>query len=221
MNMTKGPARLGFVVALLALLIAPLAFGGHSAQAQGPTQNTYYGSGLDDGVMVGASIDDVLCGETENSASGGWVIRIDEGDCDGGAVGGATITFSLDGAAAEQTATWSPANSADLSLTVAAMPQPTAEPTAMVEPTDGDGMTDGDGDGMTDGDGDGMTDGDGDGMTDGDGDGMTDGDGPGMVDTGNAGLVSSASSSSLLALALGFLAVAGIAGARVATRRVS
>ena len=212
MNMTKGPARLGFAAALLALLIAPLAFGVHSAHAQGPTQNIYYGTGLDDGVMIAASIDGALCGETENSASDGWVIYVDEGACDGAAADGATITFTLDGAEAEQTATWSPANSEQLSLTVAAM-----------EGDDGDdGMTNGDDgdDGMTNGDdGD---DGD-DGMTNGDDgdDGMTDDTGPGLPDDGNAGLVSSNSSSSLLALALGFLAVAGIAGARVATRRVS
>ena len=40
-------------------------------------------------------------------------------------------------------------------------------------------------------------------------------------DVGNAGLVGSSSSSPLAALALAFFAVAGIAGARVATRRVS
>ena len=45
--------------------------------------------------------------------------------------------------------------------------------------------------------------------------------GPEIVDTGNAGLVSSASGSPLFALVLGFLAVAGLAGARVSTRRVS
>ena len=50
----------------------------------------------------------------------------------------------------------------------------------------------------------------------GDGDAM-----PGEPDVGNAGLVQSAGGSSLLALVLGSLAVAGIAGARVATRRVS
>ena len=42
-----------------------------------------------------------------------------------------------------------------------------------------------------------------------------------MMTTGNAGLVSSESGSPLLALVLGFLAVAGLAGARVSTRRVS
>ena len=187
MNMTKGPARLGFVAALLALLIAPLAFGVHSAQAQGPTQNIYYGTGLDDGVVVAASIGDVLCGETTNSAADGWVIYVDEGDCGDGAAEGATVTFTLDGAKAEQTVTWSPANVELLSLTVAVMVEPTveptAEPTATAEPVDTMG--------------------------------------PEIVDTGNAGLVSSASGSPLFALVLGFLAVAGLAGARVSTRRVS
>ena len=128
MNMTKGPARLGFAAALLALLIAPLAFGVHSAHAQGPTQNIYYGTGLDDGVMIAASIDDVVCDETANSAADGWVIYIDDGACGGGAADGATIVFTLDGAKAEQTATWSPANVEQLTLTVAVMPvEPTVE----------------------------------------------------------------------------------------------
>jgi hypothetical protein len=46
-------------------------------------------------------------------------------------------------------------------------------------------------------------------------------DAPEPGETGNAGLVSGATGSSLLVLALGILAVAGIAGARVSTRRVS
>ena len=189
MNMTKGPARLGFAAALLALLIAPLAFGVHSAHAQGPTQNIYYGTGLDDGVMIAASIDDVVCDETANSAADGWVIYIDDGACGGGAADGATIVFTLDGAKAEQTATWSPANVEQLTLTVAVMVEPTVEPTAMVEPT----ATAEPEDTM----------------------------GPEMMTTGNAGLVSSDSGSPLFALVLGFLAVAGLAGARVSTRRVS
>ncbi len=64
----------------------------------------------------------------------------------------------------------------------------------------------------------------GDGMGD-NGDGMGDnGDGMGAPEPGEpgqAGLVTSTTGSSLLALALGILAVAGIAGARVSTRRVS
>ncbi len=187
MNMTKGPARLGFAVALLALLIAPLAFGVHSAQAQGPTQNIYYGTGLEDGVIIAASIDDVLCSETTNSASDGWVIYVDEGACGGGAADGATIVFKLNGAKAAETATWSPTNVEQLTLTVAVMVEPTAVATEEPEasPTPDDTM------------------------------------GPEAPIVGNAGLVSSDSGSPLLALVLGFVAVAGLAGARVSTRRVS
>ena len=197
MNMTKGPARLGFAVALLALLIAPLAFGVHSAQAQGPTQNIYYGTGLEDGVIIAASIDDVLCSETTNSASDGWVIYVDEGACGGGAADGATIVFKLNGAKAAETATWSPTNVEQLTLTVAVMVEPTVEPTVVAtevatEEPEATATA-----------------------------APVDTMGPEMVETGNAGLVSSASGSPLLALVLGFLAVAGLAGARVSTRRVS
>ena len=180
----NGPARLGFMAALLALLIAPLAFGFHSAQAQGITSATYYGT-ADAGATVGASVGDALCAETDADADGEWLITINENDCDGGAVAGATVNFSVDGKTAEQSETWSLGGSPSdiakgITLTVAVMEEPpvvaTEEAVAVVTPPE----------------------------------------------TGNAGLASAGSSSSaLMALVLGLIAVGGIAGARVSTRRVS
>ncbi len=212
MNMMKRTARLGFVAALFALLLGPLAFSAQSALAQAPPAIFY---GTDNaGSTISASIDGVECGSTE-ATDQGWAIEIAQNACGGNAGAGATVHFAIDGAAAAETATWA-SGGHSISLTVAP-----PEPDDGMD-GDGDGM-DGDGDGM-DGDGDGM-DGDGDGM-DGDGDGMDD-DGDGMTpgdkgDTGNAGFATgSGSASPLLALALGVLALAGVAGARTVTGRVS
>ncbi len=188
----NGPARLGFMVALLALLIAPLAFGFHSAQAQGITKATYYGT-ADAGATVGAHVGDALCAETDARADGQWLLTVNEGDCDGGAKDGATVSFSVNGKTAEQSETWrvggSPSDIANgIALTVAVMvdPAPVATEEAMPVATE-EAM-------------------------------------PVVTppETGNAGLASAGSSSSaLMALVLGLIAVGGIAGARVSTRRVS
>ncbi len=180
MNRTIGPARLGFAAALLALLLGPLALGFHTAHAQGPDTAQYWGTGLDAGDTVAASIDGTECSSTTANADGQWTLKVGPGDCS--PEDADTVSFSINGDAAEETAMWSGGDVSEVSLTVAAMP--------------GDG--DDNGEAMP-----------------------GDGDGVGMPDTGNAGLVTGSSSSALAALALGFLAVAGIAGARVATRRVS
>ena len=174
---TIGPARLGFAAALLALLLGPLALGFHSAHAQGIDVASFYGSGVEAGATVGVTLDGAECGSVDADADGNWLLEVGPSDaCD--LEDGATVGFTVNGDAAEQTATWSaggfPPDAAGYTLTVAAMPEPDPTPTTPTEPT-----------------------------------------------TGNAGLVTSTAGSSLLALALGILAVAGIAGARVATRRVS
>ena len=219
MDTMNRPARLGFAAALLALLLAPLVFGAQTALAH-PTEATYYGGGQEAGTTISASIDGEACDSFDVGDDGIWVLRVDEGDCNGNAVEGATVNFHIGDAKAEQSVTWAPGDVQSLALT----PAPAME----------DGMDDGDGmDGMDDaGDGmdDGMDDGDGmDGMDDADGmDGMDDGDDgmEGMTpgdkgDTGNTGLATgSGASSMLLVLALGVLAATGVAGARTATGRI-
>ena len=202
MRLTSGPARLGLVAALFALLLGSLAVGSQTAYAQGPDAAQYYGTGLTAGDTVSASVGGVECSSTTANAGGEWVLQVAAGDpCS--PTEGATVNFSVNGEAAEQTETWTaggtPADVAGISLTVADMGG------------GDDGMGDGD-DGMGDGD-DGMGDGD-DGMGDGD-DGM-DVEPP---DTGNAGLAASSSASHALALGLGALAVAMLAGARAVTGR--
>ena len=214
MNMKKRPARLGFAAALFALLLGPLVFGAQSALAQVSLPAVIYGVGQEAGTTITAHIDGEVCGSTEVNDAGEWLISISDGDCNGAAGADATVSFMIGDAAAAETVTWASGHH-EVSLTVAP-PEP--------EPDDGmdDGMDDGADDGMDDGADDGMDDGADDGMDDGmdDTDGMTT---PGdKGDTGNAGFVTgSGSASALLVLALGVLALAGVAGARTVTGRVS
>ena len=202
MNLAKGPARLGFAAALLALLLAPMAFGASSTLAQVSLPANYYGY-VDAGQTVAASAGDQECGSSVADADGFWHIVVDGAPC---GVEGTEISFTVDGDAAEQTVTWSSGDAPDditagITLTVAAMDDGMEDPD--------DGMEDPD-DGMEDPD-DGMEDPD-DGM-----DSMTPGD---KGDTGNAGLVTQSGTSALAVLALGVLALAGVAGARTVTGRI-
>ena len=133
---TNGPARLGFAAALLALLLAPLALGLHSAHAQGPTVARYYGVGLEAGDVVGAWVNGVECASATADASGNWILDVDE-SCP--ATDGDTVNFSLNGSVVEETETWSPGGTpADqangVTLTVS-MTQP--EPDVPAEPDTG------------------------------------------------------------------------------------
>ncbi len=135
---TNGPARLGFAAALLALLLAPLALGFHSAHAQGPDVAQYYGTGLAAGDTVGVTLDGAECASAAADAAGNWIVNVGASDActleDGDTVG-----FTLNGAAAEQTETWEaggqPSDAAGISLTVAA-------PAPDDDKKDGPGMSD-------------------------------------------------------------------------------
>ncbi len=141
MNRVNGPARLGFAAALLALLLAPLALGFHSAHAQGVDVATYYGAGVDAGATVGVTFDGAECASTTADDAGQWLVSVGASDAcaldDGVSVG-----FTVNGDAAEQTETWSegggPADPANgVTLTVAEVVEPEPDP----EPTNGNGMT--------------------------------------------------------------------------------
>ena len=125
MNRVKGPARLGFAAALLALLLAPLALGFHTANAQAVDKATYYGAGLEAGATVAASVDGTECSSTTVADNGEWVLEVSATDaCE--PEDGDTVNFSIDGNAANETETWEPGGTpADLtngvSLTAAAM----------------------------------------------------------------------------------------------------
>ena len=193
MNLAKGPARIAAVAALLALLIGPMLFGASSALAQGAPAN-YYGGGLTEGDTVTASIGDVECGSATADAAGGWHIAIGaDNDCN--PVDGATVNFAVNGKAAEQSATYAAGGLPDdtangITLTIEVMEDPPAPEPTPVMP-DVEEEEDKP-------------------------DAM-----PVVVDTGNAGLGGQTSSASALAvLALGVLALAGVAGARTVTGRI-
>ena len=97
----------GLVASLFMLVLVPALWSAGPAAAQlNLPQAVLWGTGLDEGVMVVASIDGAECGSTPADADGAWVIEVHPGDCDGGAVAGATITFTVGGVQADQTVTW-------------------------------------------------------------------------------------------------------------------
>ncbi len=104
---STGVFRTGFLTVLVA--VAALGLGlalASTVHAQNPPF-TAYGAGLTDGDSVEAFADGNSCGTTTADSSGEWVLIINEGDCDGGAADGATVSFYLNGSAANETETWS------------------------------------------------------------------------------------------------------------------
>ena len=104
MTIAKGPARLGFVVALVALMLGPALFSATSAHAQNPPA-TYYGVATS-GDSISAVIGGTTCDTTTADANGEWLIVIPENGCDGNAVAGAAVSFTLNGDTADQSETW-------------------------------------------------------------------------------------------------------------------
>jgi hypothetical protein len=172
MILSKNLTRLGGVVAVAALLLsAGFAFTS-TARAQAPM--LLYGPAESLDSVIGVLVDGTHCkdadvGEESSSSTGFlWVAQIDDGEC--GASAGSVITFTLDGAATNETETWAAGGAPDdvavgITLTL----------------VDDGGVT--------------------------------------PPDTGDAGLVVVSVSSPWLALGLGALAVAMLAGARTATGR--
>lgn len=179
MILTKGLTRIGFAVAAAAMMLGTLGLiSGTSAHAQNPPA-TYYGGGLASGDSVAALVGGVECGTATADANGEWVISVgDDAACSPS--DGDTVTFTLNGDAANESETWAvgglPTDVASgVSLTAAAGTTPPVVTPPVVTPPD----------------------------------------------TGNAGLsaVAGGSSSPLLALGLGVVALAMLAGARTATGR--
>ncbi len=171
MIVTRGLARLGAALGLFAFVLGLSAAFASTTSAQAPTMPaTFYGP-ASAGDVVEAFIDGASCG-TARIDSGTWIIQIG-GDAPCDLVAGDEVSFTLNGSATNETATWNegatPAGSgysADpgITLTLAEAPAPAAP------------------------------------------------------ETGNAGLLAAGQGSSpWLALSLGVLALAMVAGARAAT----
>ena len=109
MSIAKAPATRGLVAALFALILAPAVFTAGPVAAQaGDLPAEFYGvGGLQEGDVVVASIGDEECG-TSTVTGGIWTISVQPGACNGAAVSGATVTFTVNGDLADQSATWEP-----------------------------------------------------------------------------------------------------------------
>ncbi len=102
MAFMKKAMGIGTAFAVAAVLFASFAA---SASAQTPPF-TAYGTGLTAGSVVTAWIGDTACGEATVDADGNWLIYVQAGgDC--APVDGDTISFQVDGAAQNETATYS------------------------------------------------------------------------------------------------------------------
>ena len=188
MILSKGLARLGGVIAVAALLLSAGLVSMPSAHAQAAPEIMYGPAASADSVIM-ASVDGVECKAATNDATDayesgfGWLLQLDPDEC--GASLGSEVSFTVDGEAADQTATWS-GGVTELTLTVTPMETPVETMTPVETPeTPVETMT------------------------------------PEIVvsPTGNAGLAATSSSSPWLALSLGALAVAMLAGARSVTGR--
>ncbi len=198
MTLLKGLARPGAVMALFAVLLSLGLFAGSTADAQQPPFRAF-GTGVAAGATVAAQIGGVECGTTTADADGNWLLDI-ASDAACNPASGDTITFSLDGAAVDETATWSSAGSpissgfaaatgiagAGGGLTATAVeaapvaePEPTPEPTPAPAPAPAE---------------------------------------PTVPETGSAGMAGTTGSGMALALSMSVFALALLAGARTLTR---
>lgn len=138
MSIAKTPAIRGLVAALFALILAPAVFtaGPVAAQSRDLPAEYYGASGLQDGDVVVASIGDEECGSS--TVTGGvWSISVQPDACNGAAVSGAIVTFTVNGELADQTAPWEGGYAPDdvangIALTVGGggpdLPEPPEEP---------------------------------------------------------------------------------------------
>ena len=86
------------------VMLIPALFSATSAHAQNPPA-TYYGV-ASSGDSISAVIGGTTCDTVTADANGEWVIEIPESGCDGAAVSGAAVSFTLNGATADQSETW-------------------------------------------------------------------------------------------------------------------
>lgn len=110
MSNAKALGLPGLVASLFMLVLAPALWssGPASAQLGSDLPATLWGTGLDEGVTVAASIGGTECGSTTVDATGAWAILVHPGGCGGGAVSGARVTFTVDGRQADQHLSWTP-----------------------------------------------------------------------------------------------------------------
>lgn len=106
MTLTQGPIRLAvLVVGAFALLLGLGLAASSTTHAQGVPGARYFGT-AEAGDSVEAFIDGVSCGDAVTADSDGlWILDV-PGDADCSPSGDDTVTFELNGAAAEETESW-------------------------------------------------------------------------------------------------------------------
>ena len=193
MILSKGLTRLGGVVALAALMLGLGLASAPAAHAQNVAMTLYGPAESADSEIV-ISVDGVECTTASVQANGDgylWLATVGGDDgCE--ASDGSEVSFTVNGYAANETVSWESAGA----------PEDVANGITLTVDDMGGGMGDGDKDDGMGGD-----------MGDDKGDDVM------APDTGNAGLAATSSSSHALALGLGALAVAMLAGARSVTGR--
>lgn len=109
MSNMKAPAIPGLVASLFAFVLVPVLWGPAPAAAQLASElpANFYGTYLDEGDVVVAYIGGEECGSS-TVTDGLWLITLQLNGCDGRAVSGATVTFTVNGAQADQSWTWTP-----------------------------------------------------------------------------------------------------------------
>lgn len=127
MSLIRKTAGLGAAVAIAAIMLGTLAA---SVSAQVPPFRAY-GTGLTPGAVVSAHVGGDLCGEAVVDADGNWVMNVPDTGATCAPVAGDEISFQIDGAATNETATWmaggAPADVATgISLTLAEAAAPEA-----------------------------------------------------------------------------------------------
>jgi len=191
MTLRKGFARLGVAVALLAIVTSiGLLAGSSTTHAQPVPPFLAYGVGATTGDEVAATVGGTDCGNATVDAAGQWAIQISPtAPCVVAA--GDTINFTLNGAAVTETAVYTSGNSVSGEYPAATGVPLTvaAAPAPAAAAAPAPAAA------------------------------AAPAAAPAPADTGNAGLVAEGSTSLWFAMALGALALATLAGARVATGR--
>jgi hypothetical protein len=117
---TKGLVRIGFALGLFAMVFGLSAAFATTTHASSPPA-TFYGT-VEAGDVVGAWIGSASCGDATADGSGFWMMTVGN-DAACSPVEGDTVSFTVNGATADQTDTWkgggAPADAANgITLTV-------------------------------------------------------------------------------------------------------
>ncbi len=214
MTLRKGFARLGVAVALLAIVTSiGLLAGSTTSHAQPVPPFLAYGVGATAGDTVAATVDGTDCGSTTVDADGQWTIQISPtAPCVVAA--GDTINFTLNGAAVTETATYSSGGSVAGAYPAATGVPLTVDTAAAEAAAEAEAAAAAEAEAAAAAEAEAAAAAEAEAAA-----AAAAAAAPAPADTGNAGLATEAGTTLWFALALGALALATLAGARVSTGR--